>query len=323
MDMLKSPNSTVRTKALDALLLRSNTEESKQQFRKLLEQAKAAQLKNAEAVVKKGSPALSQIQTAHAAWDVKRAEVLKLIHTDWHKDPEKVAMLSREHAETAARLDALGKAMKTVETAWKPLADSTVALEDMDRYLALLDRNSHAPKSAEDHLKQLGAAQEAVGIFSLVRQCQRAAEDLSAAEAHNAALKGVPKTAVMFATILNQRRHVVGLQPLWLDERLSKAAADHSQEMMSLGYFAHESPVEKNKTPWMRGRNAGFDGSSSGECIYMGSAAPEAAYSAWWGSDGHRFILFGAGANTLGMGPVGNHWTLMTGVKNRSRLAVR
>jgi len=44
----------------------------------------------------------------------------------------------------------------------------------------------------------------------------------------------------------------------------------------------------------------------------MGSASPDAAYSAWFGSDGHRFIMFGNG-NVLGVGISGIHWTMMMG----------
>ena len=45
----------------------------------------------------------------------------------------------------------------------------------------------------------------------------------------------------------------------------------------------------------------------------MGSSGFDAAYSAWFGSDGHRFIMFGDGCNVLGVGISGKHWTMMTG----------
>jgi uncharacterized protein YkwD len=47
----------------------------------------------------------------------------------------------------------------------------------------------------------------------------------------------------------------------------------------------------------------------------MGSASPVAAYDAWFGSDGHRFIMFANGPNLIGIGPYGRHWTMMTGEK--------
>ena len=83
-----------------------------------------------------------------------------------------------------------------------------------------------------------------------------------------------------------------------------------------MGYFAHESPVEANKSPGDRARNAKFDGGWSGENIFMGSPGASEAYGAWWGSDGHRFIMFSDGPNTLGVGPVSTYWTMMTGKKD-------
>ncbi len=66
-----------------------------------------------------------------------------------------------------------------------------------------------------------------------------------------------------------------------------------------------------------RSQSPSFDGAAQGECIFTGSRSPNEAYSAWWGSDGHRFVMFSAGANTLGVGSAGSGmWTLNTGGKN-------
>ncbi len=108
----------------------------------------------------------------------------------------------------------------------------------------------------------------------------------------------------------------MNLPPLRLDQALSAAATGHSQEMQALSYFAHESPVTTNKTPGDRARNAKFSGGWTGENIFMGSPGALEAYNAWWGSDGHRFIMFSDAPNTLGLGPVATYWTLMTGKKN-------
>ena len=81
-------------------------------------------------------------------------------------------------------------------------------------------------------------------------------------------------------------------------------------------YFAHESPVAENKTFGDRAKNANFDGFASGECIFAGSHSADAAYGAWWGSDGHRFIMYMEGANTMGVGCGGTEtWTFNTGSK--------
>ena len=116
-----------------------------------------------------------------------------------------------------------------------------------------------------------------------------------------------------FARIQNRERVAMGLGPLHLEEKLSAASTGHSEDMRRLGFFAHQSPVKGKKSPADRARKAGFKHRWSGENIYVGSGSPDAAYSAWFGSDGHRFIMFASGPNLLGLGPVGRHWTLMTG----------
>jgi uncharacterized protein YkwD len=47
----------------------------------------------------------------------------------------------------------------------------------------------------------------------------------------------------------------------------------------------------------------------------MGSSSHTSAYNAWFGSDGHRFIMFSDRPNLIGIGPHGKHWTMMTGRK--------
>jgi uncharacterized protein YkwD len=116
-----------------------------------------------------------------------------------------------------------------------------------------------------------------------------------------------------FATILNRERSWLGLDPLRLEEKLSAAARGHSQDMASHGFFAHQSPIPGKASPGDRARLAGFTGGWSGENIFAGSASPAAAFGGWFGSDGHRFIMFAAGPNVIGVGVHGSHWTLMTG----------
>jgi uncharacterized protein YkwD len=108
----------------------------------------------------------------------------------------------------------------------------------------------------------------------------------------------------------------MGLRPLRIEEKLSAAAEGHSSDMASGGFFAHESPVPNKKTPWDRAKLAQFDGNASGENIFMGSTDPNSAYGGWFGSDGHRFIMFSEGPNCCGVGVSGVHWTFMTGSKN-------
>lgn len=112
----------------------------------------------------------------------------------------------------------------------------------------------------------------------------------------------------------------MGLGSLRLDERLSEAAGQHSDEMKKMGYFAHESPVSENKEPGMRAANEEFEGQFRGENIFFSSAGASSvdAYRAWWKSDGHRFGMYDDRPDAIGVGlsSGATHWTTMTGVKS-------
>ncbi len=73
-----------------------------------------------------------------------------------------------------------------------------------------------------------------------------------------------------------------------------------------------ESPVAENKTPWDRVKNAAFEGSGGGECIYAGGQAAQDAHKGWWYSDGHRLILYSE-AQAQGIAKFANTWTFLTG----------
>ncbi|MGB0993988.1 MAG: CAP domain-containing protein, partial [Akkermansiaceae bacterium] len=134
------------------------------------------------------------------------------------------------------------------------------------------------------------------------------------AEKHNADCKWANGSQKSFSDHLNKQRALLGLQPLLLEERLSAASFGHSQDMRSAGFFSHTSPIPGKRSPADRARKAKFKGSWTGENIFMGSPSPMAAYGGWFGSDGHRFIMFTrGGSNVIGVGVAGGHWTMMTG----------
>ncbi len=318
LEMLSSPNEGVRIKAANALRQRSLSTACKTQAQELFRQARAAHWRTLEVLVKRGVPALGQIKISAGAWEAKRTEVMALIQTDYHKEADKVAMLSREHEATEKLRKALDKELSAAETAWKPLAEATTPLAQLDRQLELLDDPNVGVvlKKPETYLKELGAAAELLQALEFVFTRQKSNAEQAAVLKHNESCKWAPKTTVAFAAILNAKRATMNLAPLRLDQALSDAATGHSKEMQSMGYFAHESPVAANKTPGDRANNAKFDGGWNGENIFMGSPGAAEAYGAWWGSDGHRFIMFADGPNTLGVGPVATYWTMMTGKKN-------
>ncbi len=111
--------------------------------------------------------------------------------------------------------------------------------------------------------------------------------------------------------MLNLMRIRVGSQPLAIDLKLGDASRDHSKDMRTLGFFAHESPVSGKTSPWDRAKLAGT--SASGENIFMGSTSHNAAIMAWFHSPGHFKNMMNPGFRRIGHGRVESHWTQMFG----------
>jgi uncharacterized protein YkwD len=109
---------------------------------------------------------------------------------------------------------------------------------------------------------------------------------------------------------LNHLRILLGLGVQRIDVKLCEAGRDHSKDMATLGFFAHESPVEGKTTPWMRAERFGTTAGS--ENIAAGQATGPAAIRAWWYSPGHHKNMLGGGART-GLGRHGSHWTQLFG----------
>ncbi len=107
--------------------------------------------------------------------------------------------------------------------------------------------------------------------------------------------------------ITNQYRMLMGRDALEIHLCLVESARGHSNEMTQLGYFAHESPVERNRTPSDRARNAGYEGGAA-ENISMGSVSAQATHDAWYNSSGHHRNILG-NHRAMGSGLDGQHWT--------------
>lgn len=109
----------------------------------------------------------------------------------------------------------------------------------------------------------------------------------------------------------NIMRLLAGYNALEIDPKLCAAARDHSKDMKTLGFFAHQSPVKGKTNPADRARN--FRTSASGENIYMGNTDPREANKAWFYSPGHHLNLFRANFRTIGLGQHDSYWTQMFG----------
>lgn len=237
------------------------------------------------------------IQTNHDKDKRKHDEMDRLFaaaEKSWKK-MERAYSRSGDHAALLAKLKAHASALQELDYELKPEGDPPGEVIDW----AEIESEHHLGTTLQDFLTTHEQATEFLGQYE---QTQEA----------NDALNWASSDQKNFAEILNQRRVIVGLRPLTLNENLSAACAGHSAEMEKLKYFAHESPVDENRTPAMRAKKAGFE-RFAGECIFMGRTAPADAEQAWWYSDGHRLINYSSRANVLGIARHNIHWTLNTG----------
>jgi len=126
-----------------------------------------------------------------------------------------------------------------------------------------------------------------------------------------------------YARILNDYRLMLGLDAMELDDRLVVASRKHSQEMLDMSYFAHESPVAENRSPGMRAQKEGYSGGVMENCATSRDA--QGAFDGWYTSSGHHRGLI-TGSKQLGIGHSvhqgggrGSQWTMMAGSSNSLR----
>ena len=153
------------------------------------------------------------------------------------------------------------------------------------------------------------ARQESALILRAFRTEPKAAAILDA-NAALAARAGLPAEEVEGVRDLNEMRMLLGLAPLLIDPRLHDAARGHSQDMATMRFFSHDSPVPGKTTPWERAKLAGTE--ASAENIFSGSPDPRAASEAWFSSPGHHLNMFG-NHRRVGMGRYGGCWTQLFG----------
>lgn len=136
------------------------------------------------------------------------------------------------------------------------------------------------------------------------------ARDRGALEANEAFRATMDPEEVAGNTALNRLRWLLGLPLLRIDAKLAAAARDHSLDMETLGFFAHESPVAGKKSP--SDRAARFGTSGGAENIAAGQSTGQDAVRAWWYSPGHHKNMLGGHAR-VGLGRHAQKWTQMFG----------
>lgn len=267
-------------------------------------------------LVKATDPAIDTLKKDFAAYQTAANTARTLVQTDHHKDKQKHAEMDRAFADVE-------KAHKRVARSLKAGPNSPIAqVLDALQWLAEIRRDQDfcADKISDIASLPMNAVLEIEGAPEPIKALVRDLEPFIARrEFHrlvsvaHSQMKSAKPEQVQYAEILNERRVVLGLRPYFLAEKLSAAAAQHSEEMVKLKYFSHDSPVPENKSFVDRIKNAAFEGAAGGECIYAGGSTASAAHSGWWYSDGHRLILYANGQTAQGIAKYASTWTFLTG----------
>jgi uncharacterized protein YkwD len=261
-------------------------------------------------------PSFEAIRKEFTAYNTAKDAALVLVQTDHHKNKAKFEEMDRAFAEAE-------KAHKKLARLLKPgTATPATQLVDALQWAAEVHRdqdwcNGKSPDATDLPMSKVleveGAPAEIKAFIKELEPFIALREFHRFASAAHAQMHWAKPDQVQYAEILNERRALLGLRPYLLAEKLSEAARKHSEEMVALKYFSHESPVKENKGFGDRVKNASFDGGAGGECIYGGGSAPAGAHTGWWYSDGHRLILYATGGNAQGIGRSGGTWTFLNG----------
>ncbi len=96
--------------------------------------------------------------------------------------------------------------------------------------------------------------------------------------------------------------------PLKFDPILQEAAQAHAEDMAAKRYFSHTN--KEGQSSGDRIREAGYQGSATGENIARGYGTAAAVVQGWIDSPGHCRNIMRDGFNELGVGfdPNGNYW---------------
>lgn len=199
----------------------------------------------------------------------------------WKQREAVTAVHFQKLAKTAAQIEQLDALLAQLHDDWKDLPDGgPLPVAEMRRQTAAL--LAKATPHSDEAVRQVYAA-----------NAKMATE--------------MPSDLVSGMNAVNAMRVMCGLRPLVYDPKLCEAAADHSHDMESRNFFAHDSPVPGKKTPWDRAKR--FGTTASGENIYMGSSVSLDAIKAWFLSPGHHKNMLGEGHHRQGLGKSGKYWT--------------
>ncbi|WP_460777390.1 CAP domain-containing protein [Nocardiopsis nanhaiensis] len=116
---------------------------------------------------------------------------------------------------------------------------------------------------------------------------------------------GGPQAAEV-VNLVNDERSSHGCGPVDVDDRLTAAAQEHSQDMDDRDYMAHDSP--DGEGPGERAQRHGYNAFGA-ENVAKGQQSAEQVMNSWMDSPGHRDNILNCGLESIGVGEAGNAWT--------------
>lgn len=98
--------------------------------------------------------------------------------------------------------------------------------------------------------------------------------------------------------LVNKQREEKGLQPLAINENLSKAAEEKANDMFKRNYWAHFAP--DGTSPWQFIKSNGYTYLYAGENLAKGFTSSEEVVEAWMQSPTHRDNILSGKYNDIG-----------------------
>ena len=108
---------------------------------------------------------------------------------------------------------------------------------------------------------------------------------------------------------VNRVRREWGLAPFRWDERLFRAAYDHTKEQNAHQYMGHGSPDPARDDLGSRVRLAGYAGRAWAEVVAWGYEGPKSVVLGWMTSRGHRKILTDPTLTDAAFSRLGDYFT--------------
>jgi uncharacterized protein YkwD len=115
--------------------------------------------------------------------------------------------------------------------------------------------------------------------------------------------------------ITNEYRIMMGRYAVRIYDPMAKASHDHCNDMSTIGFFSHTSPVEGKRTPYDRLVRQGMRPNGASENIAINSS-PLGAHNAWCRSPGHHRNLLGSSWRIMGPGNVGRYYCQNFGISD-------